>query len=55
MKIFFLVIISLLYSSTNQSSANTIPEGMVQIDKGCFIMGTNTLYDYLAHYKEGQF
>ncbi len=54
MKTFLLVIAVLLYSSTHQASANSIPEGMVQIEKGCFMMGTNTLYDYLSFYKDIQ-
>ena len=54
MKTFLLIITILLYSSTYQASANSTPEGMVQIEKGCFMMGTNTLYDYLAHYKDIQ-
>ena len=54
MKTFLFVITILLYSSTYQASANSIPEGMVKIEKGCFMMGTNTLYDYLAFYKDIQ-
>lgn len=46
--IFYLIIVSLLLNSSNQARANMVPEGMVAIKKGCFMMGTEQVHDYLS-------
>ncbi len=45
-KIFIFVLILIL--QPHLSFAKTSPNGMVFIKKGCFMMGTNKIYDYLA-------
>ena len=44
----FLIFFSCLLFPNYQARANSTPEGMVLIKKGCFMMGTNKIHDYLA-------
>ena len=44
----YFIFISFLLGPTYQVWANAVPEGMALIKKGCFMMGTNKIYDYLS-------
>jgi formylglycine-generating enzyme required for sulfatase activity len=44
----YFIFISFLLGPTYQVWANAPPEGMALIKKGCFMMGTNKIYDYLS-------
>jgi len=46
-KLLYLIFFSLLFPNY-QARANSTPEDMVLIKKGCFMMGTNKIHDYLA-------
>ena len=44
----FLLVMIFLLLPASSAWANESPEGMVRIKQGCFMMGTNKIYDYLA-------
>ena len=44
----FLLLTSFILISASSVSADKAPEGMVLIKKGCFMMGTDKIHDYLA-------
>ena len=44
----YLIFLSFLLLPTYQVWANAAPEGMALIKKGCFMIGTNKIYDYLS-------
>ena len=49
MKRFLYIFVTLfIFFPAYQASGNSTPNGMVLLKKGCFMMGTDTIHDYLA-------